>query len=105
MSDFGSMSFSPAATYVTCAAAGLLVFLLLCWLWPFYTVPTGFRGVVTTFGKITGIENEGLALLPPWQKLTVFNIRAEQADIEGAEGSTSDTQPVKVSMTVRYSIS
>ena len=31
-------------------------------------------------------------------------MRAETADIEGAEGSTSDTQPVKVSMTVRYSI-
>jgi regulator of protease activity HflC (stomatin/prohibitin superfamily) len=82
----------------------LIVFLFLKALWPFYAVPTGYRGVVTTFGKITGIENEGLAFLPPWQKLTVFNIRAEQADIEGAEGSTSDTQPVKVSLTVRYSI-
>jgi len=73
-------------------------------IWPFYTVPTGNRGVVTTFGKITGIEDEGLVVLPPWKKLTIFSIRAEQADIEGAEGSTSDTQPVKVSMTVRYSI-
>lgn len=86
--------------------AGIVAGLIfLSWIWPFYSVPTGFRGVVTTFGKITGIENEGLAVLPPWQKLTVFNIRAEQADIEAAEGSTSDTQPVKVSLTVRYSIS
>lgn len=73
-------------------------------LWPFYSVPTGSRGVVTQFGKIVGIEGEGLAVLPPWQKLNNFSIRAERADIEGAEGSTSDTQPVKVSMTVRYSI-
>jgi len=73
-------------------------------LWPFYSVPTGSRGVITQFGKIVGIEGEGLAILPPWQKLNNFSIRAEQADIEGAEGSTSDTQPVKVSMTVRYSI-
>jgi regulator of protease activity HflC (stomatin/prohibitin superfamily) len=73
-------------------------------LWPFYTVPTGYRGVVTQFGKIVGIQGEGLAVLPPWQKLSIFNIRAEAADIENAEGSTSDTQPVKVSMTVRYSI-
>ena len=43
-------------------------------------------------------------MLPPWQKLNVFSIRAEAANIEGAEGSTSDTQPVKVSITVRYSI-
>lgn len=86
------------------AVLALVVFLILKMIWPFYSVPTGFRGVVTTFGKITGIEGEGLAVLPPWQKLNVFNIRAEQADIENAEGSTSDTQPVKVSMTVRYSI-
>jgi regulator of protease activity HflC (stomatin/prohibitin superfamily) len=76
----------------------------LRFLWPFYSVPTGSRGVVTQFGKIVGIEGEGLAVLPPWQKLSNFSIRAEKADIENAEGSTSDTQPVKVSMTVRYSI-
>jgi len=72
--------------------------------WPFRGVPTGSRGVVTQFGRIVGIEPEGLAILPPWQRLALFSIRAEQADIENADGSTSDTQPVKVSMTVRYSI-
>jgi prohibitin 2 len=71
---------------------------------PFNTVPTGSRGVVTQFGAIRGIESEGLVVLPPWQRLTVFNIRAEEATIDNAEGSTSDTQPVRVSMTVRYSI-
>jgi regulator of protease activity HflC (stomatin/prohibitin superfamily) len=81
--------------------AGLIAFLVL---WPFYSVPTGSRGVVTQFGRIVGIENEGLALLPPWQKLTIFNVRAEAAAIDNAEGSTSDTQPVHVSLTVRYSI-
>jgi regulator of protease activity HflC (stomatin/prohibitin superfamily) len=82
----------------------IAVLLALRFLWPFYSVPTGSRGVVTQFGKIVGIEGEGLAVLPPWQKLSNFSIRAEKADIENAEGSTSDTQPVKVSMTVRYSI-
>src|SRR5438105_1557749 len=83
---------------------GVVVLIALAILWPFYSVPTGSRGVVTQFGKIVGIEGEGLAVLPPWQKLSNFSIRAEKADIENAEGSTSDTQPVKVSMTVRYSI-
>src|SRR5258706_14160341 len=82
----------------------ILVIILLVFLWPFYSVPTGSRGVVTQFGKIVGIEGEGLAVLWPWQKLSNFSIRAEQADIEHAEGSTSDTQPVHVSLTVRYSI-
>ncbi|HET8687668.1 MAG TPA: prohibitin family protein [Methanosarcina sp.] len=71
---------------------------------PFNTVPTGSRGVVTQFGAIKGIEQEGLVILPPWKKMATFNIRAEAATIENAEGSTSDTQPVKVSLTVRYSV-
>jgi prohibitin 2 len=86
------------------AGIGLAILLLLLWVNPFKTVPTGTRGVITQFGAIKGIEPEGLVFLPPWQKLAVFNIRAEEATIEHAEGSTSDTQPVKVSMTVRYSI-
>jgi regulator of protease activity HflC (stomatin/prohibitin superfamily) len=84
--------------------AGIALFVLLIIVWPFYQVPTGSRGVVTQFGRIVGIEGEGLAVLWPWQKLSNFSIRAEQADIDNAEGSTSDTQPVHVSLTVRYSI-
>ena len=99
MVDFANSG--KAVRYVLVLLAVVVAFLAL---WPFYTVPTGNRGVVTTFGKITGIEDEGLVVLPPWKKLSVFSIRAEQADIEDAEGSTSDTQPVKVSLTVRYSI-
>jgi prohibitin 2 len=83
----------------------LAAVILLAKLWPFYSVPTGSRGVVTQFGKIVGIEQEGLAVLPPWQNLTLFSIRAEEANIDNASGSTSDTQPVSVSLTVRYSIS
>jgi prohibitin 2 len=86
------------------AAIVLVSIVLLAWLNPFYTVPTGSRGVVTQFGKIIQIEPEGLAVLPPWKKLALFSIRAEQADIDKANGATSDTQPVHVDLTVRYSI-
>jgi regulator of protease activity HflC (stomatin/prohibitin superfamily) len=93
------------ATIVHDAAIAFAAFVLLMIIWPFYSVPTGSRGVITQFGKIVGIEPEGLAVLPPWQKLTLFSIRSEQADIDNAAGATSDTQPVTVSLTVRYSIS
>jgi prohibitin 2 len=83
----------------------ILAWIVIAICWPFYTVPVGSRGVITQFGKIVGIQPEGLAVLPPWQALTLFSIRAEQADIDKADGSTSDTQPVFVSLTVRYSIS
>ncbi|MDB6161839.1 MAG: band 7 protein [Gammaproteobacteria bacterium] len=88
-------------TYIVIAVVVLLAMKML---WPFYSVPTGSRGVVTQFGRIVGIENEGLAVLLPWQQLAIFSIRAEQANIDNAGGSTSDTQPVSVSLTVRYSI-
>lgn len=94
---------SLGKTLLWCAAAGALLGVLAV-LNPFHTVPTGYRGVVTQFGAIKGIENEGLVLLPPWQTMSIFNVRAEEASIENAEGSTSDTQPVSVSLTVRYSI-
>lgn len=81
-----------------------IAMVLLIWMWPLRTVPTGSRGVITVGGAIKGIENEGFMLVAPWQSLNIFNVRAEEAAIENAEGSTSDTQPVKVSMTVRYSI-
>jgi len=97
----GALDASAVLRDAAIVAVALIALLIL---WPFYSVPTGSRGVITQFGKIVGIEPEGLALLPPWQKLTIFSIRAEQADIENAEGSTSDQQPVHVSMTVRYSI-
>jgi regulator of protease activity HflC (stomatin/prohibitin superfamily) len=83
------------------AVAAVVTFV---WLNPWNTVPTGTRGVVTQFGKIVQIEQEGLTLLPPWKKLAIFNIRAEEANIDKANGATSDTQPVFVDLTVRYSI-
>ncbi|HET9391848.1 MAG TPA: prohibitin family protein [Steroidobacteraceae bacterium] len=102
MSTVTSSSGSISAIKYAVIAVGIAVLAAL--VWPFYSVPTGSRGVVTQFGRIVGIENEGLAVLPPWQKLAIFSIRAEQANIDNAGGSTSDTQPVSVSLTVRYSI-
>jgi prohibitin 2 len=86
------------------AVIGLLALIALWIIWPFNQVPTGSRGVVTQFGRIVGIEPEGLVILPPWQKLAIFNIRAEAATIDRADGATSDIQAVATSLTVRYSI-
>ena len=104
------MAFAPAFSrdgnpnFLRNAIVGVVVLVVLVAFWPIRTVPTGSRGVITVGGAIRGLQNEGFTLILPWQKLDVFSIRAEQADIENAEGSTSDTQPVKVSLTVRYSI-
>ena len=72
--DGGRFGKAPVKTIVIGVVA-----LIVLPVWPFYSVPTGSRGVVTQFGKIVGIESEGLAILPPWQKLSNFSIRAETA--------------------------
>jgi regulator of protease activity HflC (stomatin/prohibitin superfamily) len=101
---FRSSDSSTGRSLLRGALPTLLILALLAWLWPLRQVPTGHRGVITVGGAIRGIEAEGFTLIAPWQRLNVFNIRAEEATVENAEGSTSDTQPVKVSLTVRYSI-
>ena len=95
----------PEFGYIIPRAVGAIVLLfVLMAFWPFTSVPTGSRGVLTQFGAIKGIEAEGLVIVPPWQKVSLFSIRAEMATIDKATGSTSDTQPVDVDLTVRYSI-
>jgi len=94
----------PPSAWLPRLLSALAVVLLVLWVWPLRSVPTGHRGVITVGGAIRNIEAEGFTLLWPWQRLNIFNIRAEEATVENAEGSTSDTQPVKVSLTVRYSI-
>jgi len=86
------------------AAIGFVALVLMAVYWPITSVPTGYRGVITVGGHIKGIQDEGFMFIWPWEKKVDFNIRAEQADVEKAEGSTFDTQPVNVSLTVRYSI-
>lgn len=104
LSTPGGSSGTPPLAWLRALAIGLGVLLLITWVWPLRSVPTGHRGVITVGGAIRNIEAEGFTLLWPWQRLNIFNIRAEEATVENAEGSTSDTQPVKVSLTVRYSI-
>lgn len=92
------------ARHMKFGAAAVLVFILTVYMWPLRTVPTGHRGVITIGGAIKGIEQEGFTLVWPWQNLSVFNIRAESAEINNADGATSDQQPVKTSLVVRYSV-
>lgn len=85
-------------------ALGAVVLVVLIAYWPFQVVPTGSRGVITQFGAIQSIQGEGAVFLSPWQKMALFSVRAESVKVDGAEGSTSDQQPVHVGLTVRYKI-
>jgi prohibitin 2 len=92
-------------SHIRNSVIAVIALVMLVAFWPLMSVPTGYRGVITVGGAIKSLKEEGYVLLWPWEKKVDFNIRAEQADVEKAEGSTLDTQPVNVSLTVRYSIS
>jgi prohibitin 2 len=89
---------------VAYAAGALVGAIAINTMWPVASVPTGSRGVITVGGAIKRVEAEGFTLVMPWERLSLFSIRAEEAPIDNAQGSTSDTQPVHISLTVRYSI-
>ena len=82
----------------------LVTIIVLFVFWPWQSVPTGYRGVVTQFGEIKRVEGEGLHFVKPWESLTNFNLRAKTAHVEKAEAATIDTQPVVTGLTVRYNI-
>lgn len=73
-------------------------------IWPFHTVPTGSQGIITQFGSITSSVSEGLLFVWPWEKVAHINLRVTTVNIDNADGNTSDSQPVAVSLTVRYAI-
>ena len=89
--------------------AGLLLVLALinC-----YTVDTGEVAIISTFGKITRVETEGLHLKIPFVQGKTFMETREKTYIFGKteemdttmEVSTKDMQSIKLEFTVQASI-
>lgn len=67
-------------------------------------VPTGFTGILTTFGAVENrTVNAGLNFVAPWQKVVTLDNRSQKEQIETSVFS-SDIQQVDVSMSVNYFI-
>lgn len=65
--------FSVVAAALDGLIGAVLLFLLLSY-WPFRMVPTGSRDVITQFGAIKGVQNEGLVILAPWERLALLSV-------------------------------
>lgn len=77
---------------------GMLVFSL------FTSVPTGYTGILTTFGKVNDTTLEaGINVKAPWQSVVLMDNREQTKDFEVLAFS-SDIQEIKVSGTISYSI-
>lgn len=82
----------------------LVVALVLIGISCFSSVPTGYTGILTTFGRV---ENEtmeaGFYLKAPWQSIVKMN-NQEQRKSFTLEAFSSDIQQVNVSGSINYNI-
>lgn len=70
----------------------------------FTSVPTGYTGILTTFGKVNNTTLEaGINLKAPWQDVVLMDNR-EQTHQFTVLAFSSDIQEVQVSGTISYSI-
>jgi prohibitin 2 len=99
-SRFSKRSFFVALTLGVLAVIGLtLVF--GCW----FVTEEGYRTVVTRNGAADRATKPGLNFKLPWfESAYPVSVRADAVNVDKAEGSTSDTQPVHTSLVVRYEI-
>ena len=92
--------YSPWARNAAIAGA---VVLLVWMLAPFAIVPAGFRGVLTTFGKVDEqVYGEGLHLRwPIAQTMHLIDVRIQKGEGEG-EAASKDLQVVHTKVAVNY---
>lgn len=71
----------------------------------FTVVPTGFRGVVTQFGKVTGkVFDEGLHIKIPFiDTVNKINIQIQKEETD-ADSSSKDLQSVNATVALNYRI-
>ncbi len=67
-------------------------------------VPTGYTGILTTFGKVEDrTAQAGLNIIAPWQKVVKMDNRTQKQLIE-TQAFSSDIQQVDVAVTLNYCI-
>jgi regulator of protease activity HflC (stomatin/prohibitin superfamily) len=85
-------------------AVGVLVVVLVLALSCITTVPTGYTGIVTTFGRVENYTfDAGFHIKSPFQKVVKMDNRTQKA-VESLQAFSSDIQQVDISIAVNYSI-
>lgn len=78
----------------------ILLLLITC----ITTVPTGYTGILTTFGRVEDrTMGAGVHLIAPWQKIVKLDNRTQKVTIT-TEAFSSDIQEVDLTMSVNYCI-
>ncbi len=85
-------------------AAVLVVIAVLFCVLCIRTVPTGYTGILTTFGRVEDVElSSGVHVKSPFQKIVRMDNRTQKAEVK-TQTFSSDIQQVDVQMSVNYSI-
>lgn len=90
------------ARIIALAAAFVVLLILICTC--ITTVPTGYTGILTTFGRVEDrTMGAGVHLIAPWQKIVKLDNRTQKVTIT-TEAFSSDIQEVDLTMSVNYCI-
>lgn len=85
------------------SVVGLIVAIILA-LSMIKTVPTGYTGILTTFGKVEpNTVSAGVHVIAPWQKIVKLDNRTQKVSVE-TDTFSKDIQQVKVSLAVNFCI-
>ena len=86
-------------TLVTIIILALLSCALCC-----RTVPTGYTGILTTFGRVEdNTVSAGAHFIAPWQKIVKLDNRTQKVTIE-TQAFSSDIQQVDIQLSVNFVI-
>lgn len=78
----------------------IIVLLFSC----FTTVPTGYTGILTTFGRVEDVTmNAGVHIIAPWQRVIKLDNRTQKVELT-TQTFSSDIQQVDLKMSVNYCI-
>lgn len=86
--------------FVICLVLAVVIFIASC----IAIVPTGYTGILTTFGKVEDRTiSAGANFIAPWQKVIKMDNRTQKIEISTSAFS-SDIQQVDLKMSVNYCI-
>jgi len=82
----------------------LIIGIVLCFASLMRIVPTGYTGILTTFGRVEdNTVASGLNFVAPWQKVVKMDNRAQKVEIQ-TQAFSSDIQQVDIILSVNYCI-
>ena len=86
------------------ASVVIFLFVFIMLLCCISSVPTGYTGILTTFGRVEDVTlGAGVHWIAPWQKIIKLDNRTQKVEIN-TQTFSSDIQQVDVAMSVNYCI-